>query len=126
MLVLRDEYESAPGFVKRIDWLISQGWIGIRYVLLVVVFIIDSKSLRRAKGDGDCFYRGAPAYSIVFLATIDFALFEAFAFAWVERVLRAADQELAVAAAVSTLHTTYLGLADVGFDAMVVSNPLIY
>ncbi|KAG8805527.1 hypothetical protein FRC17_005468, partial [Serendipita sp. 399] len=40
-----------------------------------------------------------------------------FAFAWVERILRAKDQELAVAAAISTLHTTWLSLGEVGFDS---------
>ena len=37
MLTLREEYENgSQGFVKQIDWLISQGWSGIR----------------RARGDG--------------------------------------------------------------------------
>ena len=47
----------------------------------------------------------------------------AFAFAWVERVLRAKDQEFAVASAISTLNSTWLGLKDVGFETLVVSEP---
>ncbi|KAI0744790.1 cysteine proteinase [Earliella scabrosa] len=42
MVTLREEYvNGSQGFVKQIDWLINQGWIGIR----------------RTRGDGDCFYR---------------------------------------------------------------------
>ncbi|OSD03720.1 cysteine proteinase [Trametes coccinea BRFM310] len=42
MTTLRAEYENgSQSFVKQIDWLMGQGWIGIR----------------RTRGDGDCFYR---------------------------------------------------------------------
>ncbi|KAH9887088.1 cysteine proteinase [Cubamyces lactineus] len=42
MTTLRAEYENgSQTFVKQIDWLMNQGWIG----------------LRRTRGDGDCFYR---------------------------------------------------------------------
>ncbi|KAI0351661.1 cysteine proteinase [Trametes cingulata] len=42
MTTLRAEYENGSQmFVKQIDWLMEQGWIGIR----------------RTRGDGDCFYR---------------------------------------------------------------------
>ncbi|KAI0752149.1 peptidase C65 Otubain-domain-containing protein [Fomes fomentarius] len=42
MITLREEYENgSQGFVRQIDWLLSEGWIGIR----------------RTRGDGDCFYR---------------------------------------------------------------------
>ncbi|KAI0668900.1 peptidase C65 Otubain-domain-containing protein [Trametes maxima] len=42
MSTLRAEYENgSQTFVKQIDWLTAQGWIGIR----------------RTRGDGDCFYR---------------------------------------------------------------------
>ncbi|CDO70422.1 hypothetical protein BN946_scf184999.g63 [Trametes cinnabarina] len=42
MATLRAEYENgSQSFVKQIDWLMDQGWIGIR----------------RTRGDGDCFYR---------------------------------------------------------------------
>jgi ubiquitin thioesterase protein OTUB1 len=36
--------------------------------------------------------------------------------------MRAHDQELATAAAISTLHTTWLGLAEVGFETTIVSK----
>jgi len=42
MHALRAEYEGGSQlFVKQIDWLMANGWIGIR----------------RTRGDGDCFYR---------------------------------------------------------------------
>ncbi|KAH9856300.1 cysteine proteinase [Lenzites betulinus] len=42
MSSLREEYENGSQvFVKQIDWLVRQGWAGIR----------------RTRGDGDCFYR---------------------------------------------------------------------
>ncbi|KAI0830110.1 cysteine proteinase [Trametes gibbosa] len=42
MASLRAEYENGSQiFVKQIDWLMNQGWAGIR----------------RTRGDGDCFYR---------------------------------------------------------------------
>lgn len=46
----------------------------------------------------------------------------AFAFAWVERILRAKDRELSTAAAISTLHTTWLGVQEAGFEAIVVGQ----
>lgn len=40
--VLRAEYEGgSDSFVKQIDFLLAQGWEGVR----------------RSRGDGDCFYR---------------------------------------------------------------------
>jgi len=42
MSVLRQEYEGGSGvFVRRIDWLVNQGY----------------NAIRRSRGDGDCFYR---------------------------------------------------------------------
>lgn len=42
MTVLRAEYEDGSrSFVNQIDYLVSQGYV----------------SVRRARGDGDCFYR---------------------------------------------------------------------
>ncbi|KAG8839316.1 hypothetical protein FRC20_006064 [Serendipita sp. 405] len=81
METLMNEYSDNPNFVRKMEWLKKQGWLGVR----------------RTKGDGDCFYRS-------------------FAFAWVERILRAKDQELAVGAGISTLHTTFQGLGAVGFE----------
>lgn len=43
MSQLRGEYEGAPAFVRRIDWLIDHG----------------HTTVRRSRGDGDCFYRCA-------------------------------------------------------------------
>ncbi|KAJ3557485.1 hypothetical protein NM688_g1448 [Phlebia brevispora] len=49
MAALREEYENGNEiFVKQIDWLVEQGYIGIR----------------RTRGDGDCFYRSL-AYAYV-------------------------------------------------------------
>jgi hypothetical protein len=31
--VLRQEYDGAPGFISKIDWLCAQGWLGLRCVL---------------------------------------------------------------------------------------------
>jgi hypothetical protein len=33
LLVLRQEYEGAPGFISKIDWLRARGWLGVRCVL---------------------------------------------------------------------------------------------
>jgi ubiquitin thioesterase protein OTUB1 len=115
---LQEEYTSNPGFYRKMKWLKEQGWHGVR----------------RTKGDGDCFYR-CKCYSLRWSRTgcsrhsplcilyhhsdIDNS---AFAFAWVERILRAKNRELAVAAAISVLHTTFLGLSDVGFDVSLVSS----
>ena len=50
MLTLRAEYENGSQFfVKQIDWLINQGWIGIR----------------RTRGDGSC--RATPACHVRFM-----------------------------------------------------------
>lgn len=58
LTVLRAEYDGAPGFVSKIDWLCARGWLGLRCVLPDVFFraIIDVL-FRRTLGDGDCFYR---------------------------------------------------------------------
>ncbi|KAF9516663.1 hypothetical protein BS47DRAFT_1390504 [Hydnum rufescens UP504] len=67
LIRLRSEYAS-PTYLAQIDWLSSHGWTG----------------LRRARGDGDCFYRSM-------------------AFAYVERILNAPDLPLAVATSLSTI-----------------------
>lgn len=87
METLMNEYSSNPNFLRKMEWLKKQGWLGVR----------------RTKGDGDCFYRS-------------------FAFAWVERILRAKDQEFAVASAISTLNSTWLGLKDVGFETVILED----
>ena len=89
------------------EWLKKEGWHGVR----------------RTKGDGDCFYRCGSCTLLNAGLARDSYILSAFAFAWVERILRAKDQELAVAAGMSTLHTTWLGLAEVGFDTDIVCFP---
>lgn len=88
------------------EWLKQEGWHGVR----------------RTKGDGDCFYRCEYCVSLGTF-TWNSPILLAFAFAWVERILRAQDRDLAVAAGMSTLHTTWLGLAEVGFDVEIVRIP---
>ncbi|KAL7411699.1 peptidase C65 Otubain-domain-containing protein [Mrakia frigida] len=58
--VLREEYERGSAiFVKKIDALIKDGW----------------KTVWRAKGDGDCFYRAfALAFSLRIISSLDPAL----------------------------------------------------
>ena len=33
LTVLREEYDGAPGFISKIDWLCERGWLGLRCVL---------------------------------------------------------------------------------------------
>ncbi|KAI0632822.1 cysteine proteinase [Trametes polyzona] len=88
MATLRAEYENgSQTFVKQIDWLTDQGWIGIR----------------RTRGDGDCFYRSL-------------------AFAYIERILHATEQALAVTSAISVLEATQPVLEQVGFQRMVFED----
>ncbi|KAJ3972454.1 cysteine proteinase [Lentinula raphanica] len=85
---LRAEYENgSPAFVKQIDYLQSQGY----------------SSIRRTRGDGDCFYRSV-------------------AFAYVENLLHASDPELAVASALSTLEETQGMLESIGYERMVFED----
>jgi len=84
--LLRAEYTS-PSFLAKIDWLASHGWAG----------------LRRARGDGDCFYRSL-------------------AFAYVERIMHAPDQPLAVATSLSTLESRLYDLQIVGFDELAYAD----
>ncbi|KAI8972593.1 cysteine proteinase [Trametes punicea] len=88
MTTLRAEYENgSQSFVKQIDGLMSQGWIGIR----------------RARGDGDCFYRSL-------------------AFAYIERILNATEPALAVTSALSVLESTQPVLEQVGFQRLVFED----
>lgn len=81
---LREEYANGTGnFLEKIEWLLSQGWRG----------------LRRTRGDGDCFYRSL-------------------AYAYVERLLFAEDQGLAVASAKSILEKNLKVLDQVGFEKL--------
>ncbi|KIO30472.1 hypothetical protein M407DRAFT_242212 [Tulasnella calospora MUT 4182] len=81
---LREEYTNGTGnFLEKIEWLMSQGWRG----------------LRRTRGDGDCFYRSL-------------------AYAYVERLLFADDQDLAVASTKSILEAKLKVLEQVGFEKL--------
>ncbi|KAJ3986939.1 peptidase C65 Otubain-domain-containing protein [Lentinula detonsa] len=85
---LRAEYENgSPSFVQQINYLQSQGY----------------SSIRRTRGDGDCFYRSV-------------------AFAYVENLLHASDPVFAVVAALSTLEATPELLESVGFERMVFED----
>ena len=59
--------------------------------------------LRRSRGDGDCFYRSM-------------------AFAYVERIMNAPDQNYAAATSLSTIEIGVEDLKLVGFDPTVVSS----
>lgn len=82
---LRAEYvNGSSNFLKQIDWLKDAGF----------------KSIRRTKGDGDCFYRST-------------------AFAFVEQVLNNEDKDLAVGHALSILESTCSLLKEVKIDRYV-------
>ncbi|CCM04139.1 uncharacterized protein FIBRA_06301 [Fibroporia radiculosa] len=88
MQSLRSEYEGGSQlFVKQIDWLIKNGYVGIR----------------RARGDGDCFYRSL-------------------AFAYIERILFAPDKPLAVTSAISALEASQPLLEAAGFQRLVFED----
>ncbi|RDB19661.1 Ubiquitin thioesterase OTUB1 [Hypsizygus marmoreus] len=85
---LRAEYEDgSPNFVLQIDWLQKHGF----------------HSLRRTKGDGDCFYRST-------------------AFAFIEQLMNDAKPHVAVAHALSVLHSTLGMLTSVGFQSLVFDD----
>jgi len=85
---LRAEYESGSAkFLKQIDWLKDKGF----------------HYLRRARGDGDCFYR-------------------ALGFAFVEQILKAPENDIAAVTALSLLETTASSLEAVGFQRIVFED----
>ncbi|KAF4568356.1 hypothetical protein EYR40_010241 [Pleurotus pulmonarius] len=88
MSVLRAEYENgSQSFVKQIDSLVAKGF----------------NSIRRARGDGDCFYRSV-------------------AFAYVDSILKAADVAIAAASAISLLESTFPMLEQAGFQKLVFED----
>ncbi|KIM81941.1 hypothetical protein PILCRDRAFT_71406, partial [Piloderma croceum F 1598] len=88
MSALRAEYENgSASFVQQIDWLTNNGF----------------DSVRRTRGDGDCFYRSI-------------------AFAYIERVMYALEPEMAVATSISTLESTLPMLELAGFQKMVFED----
>ncbi|GLB44629.1 putative cysteine proteinase [Lyophyllum shimeji] len=85
---LRAEYENgSPSFVQQISWLEGQGF----------------HSIRRTRGDGDCFYRST-------------------AFAFVERLIHAPNPDSSVQHALSTLEATLPMLKEVGFEKLVYDD----
>jgi len=88
MSTLRAEYEGSSGsFEAQIDYLISQGYV----------------SVRRARGDGDCFYRSL-------------------AFAFIEYLLNSPQTHVAVPLATSLLETTIPMLEEAGFQKLVFED----
>lgn len=85
---LRAEYENgSPSFVQQINWLEEQGF----------------HSIRRTRGDGDCFYRST-------------------AFAFVERLIHSPNPDVSVPHALATLHSTLPMLEKVGFQSLVYED----
>lgn len=109
MAALRAEYEGgSEAFVSQIDWLTSRGYIGVR----------------RARGDGDCFYRcqhPIPPRVIDGFSLISETI-TALAFAYISMILESSDDQLAVAAAISTLESTAPKLEDAGFQKLVYED----
>ncbi|KAF8813741.1 cysteine proteinase [Phlegmacium glaucopus] len=88
MFTLRSEYENGSAmFVKQINWLIANGY----------------DSIRRTRGDGDCFYRSL-------------------GFAYVEGLLRSTDQELAVATSLTSLTSINETLHSAGIEKLVYED----
>jgi len=85
---LREEYERGSGsFVAQIDYLEKQGFTGAR----------------RARGDGDCFYRS-------------------FGYAWLERMIKSKNQTIDVAKALSLLESSLGTLNGAGFQELVYQD----
>jgi hypothetical protein len=76
---------------------------------------------RRTLGDGDCFYRYVPC-SLSAVRTTYQPIDTSLAFSYIERILRSADPNLAVASALTAIDATLTTLQAAGFDSMVVSG----
>jgi len=88
MSALRSEYENGSAiFLKQIDWLIANGY----------------DSIRRTRGDGDCFYRSL-------------------GFAYVESLLRSTDREFSVAGSSSLLSSINETLHSAGIEKLVYED----
>jgi ubiquitin thioesterase protein OTUB1 len=88
MSALRSEYENGSAmFLKQIDWLIANGY----------------DSIRRSRGDGDCFFRSL-------------------GFAYVEDLLKSTDQAFGVAKSLSFLLTTNETLHSAGIEKLVYED----
>ncbi|KAF8556761.1 cysteine proteinase [Imleria badia] len=99
--VLRDEYSNAPDFLAQIATLINRGY----------------RIIIRAKGDGDCFYRGDSILSVVILLLMHFS-FLALAFAYLDRLIRSPGRNKE-----DRLTATTDMLARAGFDDCVYGQP---
>ncbi|KAG5653798.1 hypothetical protein H0H81_010468 [Sphagnurus paluster] len=85
---LRAEYENGkPAFLRQIDWLRDRGY----------------HSIRRTRGDGDCFYRST-------------------AFALIERLIHDRNQDESVPRTLSILKSTLPKLESVGFQSLVYED----
>jgi len=88
MSSLRSEYENGSAtFLKQIDWLIKQGF----------------GHVRRARGDGDCFYRSL-------------------GFAYVESLINSSERDFAVGSSLSILESTKETLDSAGIQKMVYED----
>jgi hypothetical protein len=113
MDALRAEYENgSAAFVRQIDFLVKSGFGGVR----------------RSRGDGNCFYRCTSFSHLLWLSPISQHSAQtlthciALAFAYVERLLYAPDDELAVGSALSTLEGSLALLDAAGFQKMVYED----
>ena len=118
MSALRAEYEGGSrSFVDQIDYLISQGYV----------------SVRRARGDGDCFYRcelqpGTPirprpsSLRYVFSLITKRFLIVALAFGFIEHLLNSPQPNVAVVLATSLLESTVPMLEEAGFQRLVFED----
>ncbi|KAG2006056.1 hypothetical protein CC2G_002404 [Coprinopsis cinerea AmutBmut pab1-1] len=91
MATLRAEYENgSASFVSQIDWLVGQGYTGIR----------------RARGDGDCFYRSL-------------------AFAYIDQLLHTPPEhrDLKVGSSLSILESTRTAILLSGTDEFILEEP---
>lgn len=123
MTVLRAEYEGGSQvFVKQIDWLTKQGYAGIRRTRGDGTS--DGRSCHKfanSSGPGDCFYRCEWRRTRRTEVTAD-SWASALAFAWIERMLLAADAPLAVTSAISALEASQPLLEAAGFQPLVFED----
>ncbi|KAF8130289.1 peptidase C65 Otubain-domain-containing protein [Boletus edulis] len=98
--VLRNEYSNSPDFLAQIETLINRGY----------------KIIIRAKGDGDCFYRGDSALSVAISLLMHLSS-SALAFAYLDRLMRSTGHSNDRLAATTDM------LAKAGFDECVYDQP---
>lgn len=117
MSKLRTEYEGGSrSFVDQIDYLISQGYV----------------SVRRARGDGDCFYRCELQLArpirlgycrcVIVLINHGSLFIVALAFAFIDYLLNSPQKIFAVALVKPLLDSTVSMLEDAGFQKLVFED----